>query len=116
MSPAATHIHRPLLLLATLALLTPASLAQTSTLVVQPTPLPWQDAYTRCQQLGYTIYPAPASPSDQAFAILPQLPEDRYWVARRTGQSCTCVFKSEGGEPGVEEMPCGDELPSFCGR
>ncbi|KAK3902812.1 hypothetical protein C8A05DRAFT_33468 [Staphylotrichum tortipilum] len=108
-------MHPPTSLLP-LLLLTTAALAQTSTLLVQPTPLPWQDAYTRCQNLSYTIYPAPSSPSDQAYAVLVSLPEERYWVARRTGGSCTCVRKSEGGEPGLEEMPCGDELPSFCGR
>lgn len=105
---AAFH-HRLLVLL-----LTPTVLAQTSTVVVMPTPLNWQDAYARCQQLGHTIYPVPATTTDPVYAVLEQQTGDRYWIARRRGGSCTCLKKDGAGDL-LEEAPCGDLLPAFCG-
>jgi hypothetical protein len=104
----------PLHRLFALLLLAPATFAQTSTIVVMPTPLAWQDAYTRCQQLGRTIYPVPATPTDPVYAVLAQQAGDRYWIARRAGGSCTCLNKDGAGDL-LEEAPCGDLLPAFCG-
>jgi hypothetical protein len=82
--------------------------------VVMPTPLNWQDAHARCQQLGHTIYPVPATPTDPVYAVLEQQTEARYWIARRRGGSCTCLVKDGAGDL-LEEAPCGDLLPAFCG-
>ncbi|CAI4214018.1 unnamed protein product [Parascedosporium putredinis] len=84
-----------------------------STVIAVATPLAWFDAYAYCQQIGHTIYPVPATPTDPVLEAFEALPGDRYWVQRRTGQSCTCLSENAGSDM-VEEAPCGDLLPFFC--
>ncbi|PKS12602.1 hypothetical protein jhhlp_000810 [Lomentospora prolificans] len=81
-------------LLASLFLTLPVVLAQTSTVIVVPTPLQWQDAHAYCDQIGYTIYPVPATPTDPVYEVFDAQPNDRYWIRRRTGGSCTCLSKN----------------------
>lgn len=100
-----------------LLLASPAVLAQTSTVVVIPTPLLWQDAMALCGQMGHSIYPVPATPTDPVYKVLEEQPEDRFWISRRTGQSCTCLNKNgAAGDLLLEEAPCGELLPAFCQR
>jgi hypothetical protein len=87
--------------------------AQTSTVVVIPTSLVYQEAQARCQELGHPLYPVPATPTDSVYAVLRNQPGSRYWIRRRTGGSCTCLEKNGTGD-WVEEAPCGDLLPAFC--
>ncbi|KAK4097956.1 hypothetical protein N658DRAFT_257039 [Parathielavia hyrcaniae] len=98
-----------------------------SQIIVIPTPGPWASAAAACQLLGgYTLYPVPASPTDPVYSVLAQQPGsvgDKYWIARRRGGSCTCLVKRWEGEGEgevdsdlLEEAPCGEELPAFCGR
>jgi hypothetical protein len=87
--------------------------AQTSTVIVIPTSLVWQDALARCQGLGHPLYPVPATPTDSVYKVLQNQPGSRYWIRRRTGGSCTCLNKN-GTDDLVEEAPCGDLLPAFC--
>jgi len=56
----------------------PAALCQTSTVIVVPTPQPWDGALSRCLELGYSIYPVPATPTDPVYAVLQAQPGDRY--------------------------------------
>ena len=91
----------------------PAALCQTSTVTVVPTPQPWDGALSRCLELGYSIYPVPATPTDPVYAALQAQPGDRYWIRRRRGGSCTCLNKN-GSDNLVEEAPCGDLLPAIC--
>ena len=109
-------MFRPPTLLLLLLLTPPPALAQTSTITVLPTPLAWQDASARCQQLGpgHALYPVPATTTDRVYALLAQQPGERYWIARRAGGSCTCLNKDGAGDF-LEEAPCGDLLPAFCG-
>lgn len=96
-----------------LLLALPAVLAQTSTVIVVPTPMIWQDAAAYCGQIGHAIYPVPATPTDPVFKFLKEQPNDRYWISRRRGGSCTCLSKNVG-EDMIDEAPCGDLLPFFC--
>jgi hypothetical protein len=93
-------------------LLTPPALAQTSTVRYMPTPLPWQQALSRCQDWNMSLYPVPKSQNDPVYDELYQHPAPRYWISRRRGGSCTCLVREE---PGMEERPCEEELPAFCG-
>ncbi|KAK3330029.1 hypothetical protein B0H66DRAFT_542581 [Apodospora peruviana] len=109
-----THPRLPTILL----FLSPTTiLAQTSTVLVIPTPLLYQDAQALCQGRGPnglgTIYPVPATPTDPVYEVLANQPEDRYWIRRRMGGSCTCLNKNGSGDK-IEEAPCGDLLPAFC--
>lgn len=100
--------------LSALLLLTlPLAIAQTSTVVVVPTPVLWQDAQEYCGQIGHTIYPVPATSTDPVYEVLEGALNDKYWIRRRTGGSCTCLNKNLGGNK-LEEAPCGDLLPFFC--
>ncbi|KAK4092067.1 hypothetical protein Purlil1_3320 [Purpureocillium lilacinum] len=94
-------------------LLWPTALAQTSTVVVIPTPLIWQDAQAYCGQIGHTIYPVPATPTDAVYDVLEAQSSERFWIRRRTGGSCTCLNRDGSGDK-LEEAPCGDALPFFC--
>lgn len=96
-----------------LLLLTPATLAQTSTVVVLPTPVTGYDAAAQCQQMGYIIYPLPATPTDPVYEVFAARSETKFWITRRTGGSCTCLVKNGSGDL-LEEAPCGEELPAFC--
>lgn len=96
-----------------LLLLPSAALSQTSTVIVIPTPVIWQDALAICSQLGYKIYPVPATPTDSVYDVLARQQEDRFWIRRRTGGSCTSLNKNSSGDK-IEEAPCGDLLPAFC--
>jgi hypothetical protein len=109
------HPLPTLLLLLTPQTIITLALAQTSTVIVLPTPVTWQDALAACQQLGHAIYPVPATPTDPVYEVLEAQPgpADRYWIARRRGGSCTCLSMGGAGVL-VEEMPCGDLMPAFC--
>ncbi|SPO06421.1 uncharacterized protein DNG_09111 [Cephalotrichum gorgonifer] len=105
------HSNLPALLLPAL----PAVLAQTSTVIVVPTSLVWQDAMEYCGQIGYTIYPIPATPTDAVYDVLDAQDDDRFWIARRAGGTCTCLNKNldvEGDR--LEEASCEETLPFFC--
>lgn len=95
----------------TILLASPA-LAQTSTVRYMPTPMPWQQALSRCQEWNISLYPVPQSTEDPVYDAVNQHPPSRYWISRRRGGSCTCLLR-EG--PRMEELPCEDELPAFCG-
>jgi hypothetical protein len=101
--------------LVTLLLFTTPVLSQAtpSSVIVIPTPGTWDDARDGCNALGHTLYPVPASPTDQVYSVLVQQPGDKYWIARRRGGSCTCLNKEGTGDL-LEEAPCGEELPAFC--
>ncbi|KXX78605.1 hypothetical protein MMYC01_204480 [Madurella mycetomatis] len=105
-----THPGRLLALL----LVAHGALAQTTTgIVVMPTPLDWDNAYARCRELGYGMYPVPASPTDAVYDFVKNEPGDRFWITRRRGGSCTFMFKEPGGDL-VAEAPCGEPLPAVC--
>ena len=91
----------------------PAVLAQTSTVIAVPTPLLWQDAMAYCSQIGHVIYPVPATPTDSVYDVLDAQEDDRFWIARRAGGTCTCLNKNLSGDR-LEEMPCGETFPFFC--
>lgn len=96
-----------------LPLLVPA-LAQSSTVVVMPTPVPWYDASDRYAELDLPLYHVPASTNDPVYDVLNQHCGDRYWISRRHGASCTCLTKSDSAG-WLEEAPCGDLLAVVCG-
>jgi hypothetical protein len=105
-----------MLLSATLGLLpliAPA-LAQSSTVVVMPTPVEWYDAVARCAEIDLPLYHVPTSTSDPVYDVLDEDPGERYWISRRHGASCTCLAKNGSGD-WLEEAPCGDLLPVVCG-
>ncbi|KAK4170878.1 hypothetical protein QBC36DRAFT_341099 [Triangularia setosa] len=101
--------HRLLLLL----LVSSEALAQTSTVKVIPTPVTWYNALAACEGSGDTLYPVPATTTDPVYAVLQNRPEDRFWIARRRGGSCTSLNKNSSGDL-LEEAPCEDLLPAVC--
>jgi hypothetical protein len=100
-------------LLAFMCLNLSVAMAQTSTVIVIPTPMEWQEAWSYCAQIGHAIYPVPATPTDPVYGVLEVQPNDKYWIQRRAGGSCTCLNRYLGGDQ-LEEAPCGDLLPFFC--
>ncbi|KAK4149373.1 hypothetical protein C8A00DRAFT_18925 [Chaetomidium leptoderma] len=104
-------LHHHLL---TLLFLTTGTLAQSSTVVVMPTPVTWQNALANCQDQGYNLYRVPVSPTDPVYAVMEQQPAERFWITRRRGGSCTCLSKNGAGDL-LEEAPCEDLMPAFCG-
>ena len=105
-----SRIHRNLF---PILFLSSAVLAQTSTVIVIPTPLLYQDAQHLCGSGDRTIYPIPATPTDPVYEVLKSRPEDRFWIRRRGGTTCTCLNKNLGGDM-LDEAPCGELLPVFC--
>ena len=99
--------------MSTLLVALPAAMSQTSTVIVVPTPLLWQDAMAYCSQIGHAIYPVPATPTDAVYEVLDEQMEDRFWIARRAGGTCTLLNKNLGGDR-LEEASCGEVLPFFC--
>lgn len=98
-----------------LLLLAPATaVAQLSTVVPMPTPVPWQEALARCSEMDLPLYRVPTSTEDPVYDVLWQQPADRYWITRRRGGSCTCLSKQGAGDL-LEEAPCEDLMPAFCG-
>ncbi|KAK0666408.1 hypothetical protein QBC41DRAFT_325790 [Cercophora samala] len=88
-------------------------LAQTSTVKVIPTPVTWYDALSLCQASGDTIYPVPATTTDLVYAVINNRSEDRFWIARRRGGSCSCLNKNSSGDL-LEEAPCEELLLPIC--
>ncbi|KAK3299910.1 uncharacterized protein B0H64DRAFT_437118 [Chaetomium fimeti] len=95
--------------------LTPSAIAQTSTVRYMPTPVPWQEALSRCQEWNMSLYPVPKSTDDPVYDALNQHPLPTYWISRRRGGSCTCLNREGPDDDKLEELPCGEELPAFCG-
>ncbi|KAK4108258.1 hypothetical protein N656DRAFT_784284 [Canariomyces notabilis] len=113
-SPSRLASYLSALLLLAHAQETFAQTRTTSGIVVVPTPLDWDAAYARCRELGRGMYPVPATPTDPVFASIKDQPGDIFWISRRRGGSCTCLFKEPNGGDLVGELPCGDLLPAVC--
>lgn len=107
-------MHIPKSHVAALLSALPAALAQTSAVIVVPTPLLWQDAMAYCGQIGHEIYPVPATPTDAVYDVLDEQEEDVFWIGRRAGGTCTCLNQNLSSDDKMEELPCGELLPFFC--
>lgn len=103
-------------LLFTTAYLPATILAQTSTVIVIPTPLPYQDAQSVFSGLGpsHSMYPVLATPTDPVYAVINARPEQRFWIRRRGGGTCTNLNKGLGSGDLVYEGVCGEALPAVC--
>lgn len=94
------------------------SSAQTSTVIIIPTPLPYQSALSVCAGLGpsgsYSMYPVPATPTDPVYAVIAERPEQRFWIRRRGGRTCTNLNKELQDWTKLDEAICDEELPAVC--
>ncbi|KAM7187712.1 hypothetical protein V8F20_010849 [Naviculisporaceae sp. PSN 640] len=97
------------------------SSAQTSTVIIIPTPLPYQSALSICANMGgpsqtgkYSMYPVPATPTDPVYAAIASRPEQKFWIRRRGGRTCTNLNKAVQDWTLLDEAICDEELLAVC--